>query len=67
MRKIKNYTVTLKVTDYNTFTVTADDIDEAAEIARQMYIENLKTMLPRYSFEEMEVEDYDVDYEDVSN
>lgn len=66
MKRVKNYKVDLKITDYSSFEVTADDLDEATEKAKEMYIENLKAMLPRYSFEEVEVEDYDVDYEDVS-
>lgn len=63
MKRVKNYKVDLKITDYSSFEVTADDLDEATEKAREMYIENLKAMLPRYSFEEVEVEDYEINYD----
>lgn len=63
MKKVKNYTVFLKITDYNSFEVTAEDLDEATAIAKEMYIAYLKTMLPRYSFDEVEVEDYKINYD----
>lgn len=63
MKRVKNYKVDLKITDYSSFEVTADDLDEATEKAKKMYIENLKAMLPRYSFEEVEVEDYEINYD----
>lgn len=63
MKRVKNYKVDLKITDYSSFEVTADDLDEATEKAKEMYIENLKAMLPRYSFEEVEVEDYEINYD----
>lgn len=66
MKKVKTYTITLKITDHGTFTVAADDFEDAVEIAQRRYIEDLKMMLPRYDFDEIEVDGYDIDYDEIS-